>query len=303
MIGKELYRYGSEAVGGIAARDKKRYWECLDDAALEFCRDTGVYMKQAVLTTVAGQREYLLPADFIEMVTNRPPGLRQVAKYRDSGGTETYPIHTTFEKIFDSTETSKTRPSAFAVLWVAQSQPPEVSGTSASWSGAESGETTLTDSSATFVTDGVSARDTLYNAGTGATGPVLSVASETELTAALFHGHEPNLSANDAYTIYPAVRPALWLDAPSESSGDTITVTYSARPAPVFSDKSRWMLDASYCRAIAFRAAVLFMADIDPNRERDEGLMREFREATDRARSLRARQALQGGLGRYRWQA
>jgi hypothetical protein len=70
----------------------------------------------------------------------------------------------------------------------------------------------------------------------------------------------------NAYIIQPAPRYKIILDPPPDTSGDTVTVSYYAKPAPVYSDYGTYPFPTDYEEALVMYAAWLYRyRDSKPN--------------------------------------
>ncbi len=261
MDGKKLTRLvldvlDEEEVSDLYAGQRGIY-ENLDHAAAIFCRETGMLHSSVDITTVADQQSYDLPPDFIRPYMKNSRG-RFFAKYYDASN-YFWPVLTSYEKIFKSNLiTAKTWPGRFAII----DKPDKeslITGTVDAAGAAVGGQCVLQDDSMLFLTTNrVYPRDIIHNTTDGSDGYVLSITDATHLVAALFDGTDDDISNSDAYVIQPAAEKQLVLDAPSENSGDTITLPYACMPSPVFSDYGFWRFTPRVCRAIAWGAGSLF---------------------------------------------
>lgn len=277
--------------------DERVLYNYLDRAAVDFVRETRCLTKTVTLTTVAGQQAYDLPADFIELyLRNRND--RSTVKYYD-GADYSWPLLASFDRIFRNNLTDhQDYPSRFAII-DKLTQPALITGTTTATGAKAAGQCILTDSTKLFLTTNlVSTRDIVHNGTDHSHGLVLSVTDATHLVTALFEGKKNAFGNGDSYVIQRATAKQLYLDAPSESSGHTITVPYVCMPDPVYSDYGFWRLPAAFCHGIACEAAFLFQ-----NREGDYISADRhhvlFTQEIRRMRSEQARAALQPGQGRY----
>lgn len=237
--------------------DPRVLYQCLDRAAIEFCRETRALTKEIALTTVAAQQAYDLPPDFIGLYLKNPSD-RYIFKYYD-GSSYSWTVQVPYEQLFRlNLTTAKSSPSYFAVI-DKLSQPALITGTTTSAGAVSAGQCTLTDSTKLFLTTNlVYPRDIVHNTSDKSDGIVLSVTDATQLVTALFKGMEgqnADWSSGDAYVIQRSTAKQIFLDAPSETAGHTITLPYTAMPDPVYSDYGFWRLPAATCHAIACEAA------------------------------------------------
>jgi hypothetical protein len=291
--GKTLYRYGEQAIGGLAARDKWFFYTCLNEAAEEFVRETKALTKDLVLTTEEDRQEYALPPDFIGPAI-RSMRRRFIGKYR--AGDETfYPFLTSYEKIFWADETeSKSPPERFAIR--DQQAPESILGGSVESDGAAvGGSCVLHDLEADF-TDSVYPRDVVHNVTDGSHGVVLEVVDGTHLATALFEGTDDCWSIGDEYRIIPGSNKTLVFDAPCDTAGHTLTLPYYCMPDPIYSDYGHWRFSPRSCRAICYRAAYLYALDLDFDVKKHQWLNAEFEQEVSRIKRERGLMSLQGGM-------
>jgi hypothetical protein len=276
---------------------ERTLYQYLDRAAVDFCRETRCLTKTVALTTVVGQQAYDLPADFIELyLKNRND--RFTVKYYN-GADYSWPLLASFDQIFRGNLTDKQEnPLRFAIVDKV-TQPALITGTTTAAGAKTAGQCILTDGAKAFLTTNlVYPRDVVHNVTDKSDGLVLSVTDATHLVTALFEGKKNAFGNGDSYVIQRATAKQLYLDAPSETPGHTITVPYICMPDPVYSDYGFWRLPAAYCHGIACEAAFLFQ-----NREGDYVSADRhhilFAQEIRRMRSEQARAALQRGSGRY----
>ena len=273
-------------------------YEFLDQAAGNFCRETGALHSEVEITTVADQQAYDLPPDFIRPYMKDRAG-RFYAKYYD-GDTYSWPVLTEHEKIYRANLTdARSAPSRFAIT----DNPDKealIEGTADAAGARSNGLCTLRDDSMAFTsTNRVWPRDVIHNTTDESDGYVVSVTDATHLSCALFGDKNCDWSQNDAYVIQPASEKRIVLDAPSESDGHTLTLPYVCMPSPVFSPFGFWRLPERVCRALVFSAAAMYEADAKRTRNvaRLLGLYNEEMKLFHREQ---AAQALQAGYYRRR---
>lgn len=142
------------------------------------------------------------------------------------------------EIVHDDDTEPGTYPVHFSIL-PRYSMSAQVTGTTTSAGSATGGESTLTDSAATFTTK-IKPGDEIINKTQNYLGFVLSVTSDTALKTAMFN-YSSNQTAyagwgsGESYAIVPRPRFQLLLDAPLSVGNDTITVPYLQIPDPVYS--------------------------------------------------------------------
>ncbi len=298
MIGSELLDHAGAALGGVAQEDNKFLYRCLNDAALDFAKLTRCFARSVDLVTVEGQQEYVLPPDVIELRTKDRKGRYVLETIYDE--MRYWAVMAPLEHLeMLLLSEAKDRPSLFA--FTDAENPAAITGTATAEGGAENGEAQLTDANATFETNRVFPGDTMINHTTGASGVVQEVVDETRLKAALFGGTTGNgWTENDAYSIVPAPRKKIVLDAPSKTAGITMRLGYTAAPPPVYSSLRQWGLDGGACRGIVFEAAFLYQADYDYRPENNRHLHAVYLMAVDRYNAQTAQNRLRARRHRRR---
>ncbi len=243
----------------ILYANQRRIYECLDQAAAMYCRETKILHGSVDIATVAGQQVYDLPPDFIELYL-KDRRERYCLKY--SHGTDvSWPVSDTYENIVLANLTdSQDWPNRFAIIDKPASSA-LITGTATAPGALAGGQCVLSDGTKLFLTTNkVYPRDIIHNTAGASNGYVLSVSEATQLVTALFGsaGAAGDWTLSDAYVIQPAAVKSLILDAPSANDGDTITVHYICMPNPVYSDYGFWRFPSRVCKAIAYGAASIF---------------------------------------------
>jgi hypothetical protein len=296
MDGKQLTRLFLDAIDrpevDALELNQRAIYQALDTAAIEFARQTRLLGAVAPLTTVAGIDTYDLPPDFIG-VRVKDRRNRLVIKYTAADGSVSWPVKTSFDRIYFASETErKAVPYQVAVI-ARGSEETRITGTVTTTQAADAGgEALLVDSAKTF-TGAVQARDRVHNTTRYASGLALSVASAHAVTCALFQGTQQGFTSGDAYTIAQASKYQLLLDAPSLTAGETIEVPYIRMPPPVFSEFASWPFPESSCQAIAYEAAFHYLSNKDKGKPRGmhhEAFIEELRQ-TRREIALQALQS------------
>lgn len=291
MNGRQLLEFGTRGIGGIAEADHRYFFDCLNQAAADFVRETTALKNTAVITTVADQQAYDLPHDFLALYA-KDRRRRLVAKY-ESGSNVYWPVCSSQEKIFRLNLTdAQDVPSRFAVA-EADAAPDPVTGTATADGAKAGGLATLTDSAAAFV-GAVNPGDLIANTSDASAGVVISVTSDTALKAALFGGGVNEWASGDAYEITPLPKFRVILEAPAASDGDTLTVPYLAKPAPIYHDAGMWRFDAASCRAIAYEGGYIYKMDYDLDAEADGHLHMIYLTEVRKKKVDMARSILQG---------
>ncbi len=232
------------------------------EAAIELNTRINHIKNSQSITTVADQTDYTLNADFIRLYrVNRLD--RHFIKYND--GTSNYwPTEKDEDSVIlaDNT-TSQSIPDNFYIT-DDKTLDSLVTGTATSSGALSAGKTTLTDTAGDF-TD-VSAGDNIHNTTDGSMGIVISKTSSTVLVTALFGGTDNDWDSSDAYVIQPQGRYKIVLDPPPSQASHTVTVFYTQKPVPVYSDYDHLRFPIEYDRAMLSYAAWLYKyRDREPN--------------------------------------
>ncbi|MBC2712060.1 MAG: hypothetical protein HGJ94_14070 [Desulfosarcina sp.] len=296
MLGKMLLRLvlddlDTDEVSDEYA-DRRKLFDCLDQAAAMFVRETGLLRATKEITTVADSQSYVLPPDFINLYVRDSMGNFYI-RYTDADENDNHPCLTSYDLIFRANNTeSEETPCRFAVMDQAAKSSVITGTASSAGAQADDGSCVLTDSTKAFTgANLVYPRDVIHNTTDGSYGYVLEVTDDTHLEVALFEGTDNDFTSSDAYVIQPGSQYQLILDYPSATAGHTITVPYVCMPSPVYHDTGWWRFNPRHCRAIVSGAATLFKM---PKREFSEaaqigGL---FAQEITRSRQERAVQIL-----------
>jgi len=296
MLGRMLKQLFLDAIDqaelDASYATEREVWEKLDEAACIFCREIKDLHAEAQITTVAGQQRYDLPGGFIGLYLVKSNG-KFFLKYHD-GDNYSFPLLSTEDKIYrDNLRTAQTWPNRFAIV-DKNSLGSLITGTATAAGTLANGQCVLTDSTKLFTTTNrVWPRDIVYDTTQGSIGYVLSVTDATHLVVALFDsaGAADGITLNDGYTIQPASKQQILLDAPSEASGHTMYVPYICLPEPVFSDLGFWRFSPETAKAMVDGAASLMKM---PKREYQEAMQigGKFAQELSRKRIEIARHAL-----------
>lgn len=301
MDGKQLCRIMLDALDEEVAHklfntDPRILYDLLDAAACEYVRQIKCLHATFPITTVEAQQAYDLPPDFLGFYMKNSRD-RFFVKYYDGSNTS-WPTIVPYESIFKQNLTDNEEiPTCAAVIDKATS-PVKLAGTTSAAGAQSNGEAILTDASKLFTTTNlVHPRDIVHNTTDGSDGLVLSVTDATHLVAALFDGKTNGFGSGDSYVITRATAKQLYLSAPSDTAGHTITVPYLCKPNPVYADHISWRFDDLACRAIAHEAAFQYENRKNNTNVADRHHILFLAELT-RSRNERAALAIQGG--RYR---
>lgn len=231
--------------------DDRTSFQLLWEAAEEFVDRTGALKATQSITTVADQAEYTLNHDYLKLYL-RDNERNLFLKFND-GNFDSFPIWKDYEEIVFINDTDSVPiPSHFAII-DDPTLDSQVTGTATSTAAASGGAATLTDTAADF--SDVEAGNIVHNTTDTSVGIVLSKTSSTIASTALFGGTANDWTSGDAYVIQPQGRFQIILDPPPSSSGDTLTVQYIQRPAPVFSDYGVYRFPPQFTDAIVNYAA------------------------------------------------
>lgn len=217
--------------------DDRFSYEKINEAAEIFVEETRCITGSQSITTVTDEAVCDLNADFLSLFIKDPEGNYYITY--DSNPLEAKD----YEKIIVAGNASGT-PKYFAIIDDA-SLPSQVSGTTTSAGSEVGGECTLTDSGATFVTNGVVTGDLVHNTSDQSTGYVVSISGETAVVTALFDGSDNDWTSGDNYVIQPQNRKQVVLDPPPDTV-KTVVVYYVKKPEPVYSDYRTNRIDAHY---------------------------------------------------------
>ena len=265
MDGDWLKRLVRGYLGEDANTDFISDFDCYNylwEAACEFAKRTKCLRSTQSITTVADQAEYTLNADFMEIWTKNDDNALFV-KFSDGTTDSFIKDGDYFDIIYDDNDDSVAVPDRFAVSDVS-TLGGRITGTATSAGALSAGETQLNVSGGGL--SSASVGDMIHNITDGSRGIVLEATSDIALKTALFDGSENDWDQSDAFVIIPQGRMKLVLDPPPSASGNTVTVYYVQRPAPVFSSYGIYRFPSEYSAALAKYAAWLFKyRDHDPN--------------------------------------
>ena len=269
MDGKELLYKLRQLLNEDSASgflDDKTSYSFLHEAAIEFVSRTEAIRATQSITTVTNQTGYKLNADYIRLYL-RDSENRLFIKYND-GTNSTFLKFKSYEDIILSDQTvSVVIPDRFTIV-DDPALDSRVSGTVTTAGALANGETTLTDSTASFAD--VSVGDMVHNTTDASDGFVLSKTSPTVLVTALFGGTDNDWDASDAYTIQPQGRLRIVLDPPPSTAGHIITVEYVQRPSIVASDFGVYRFASQFADPLVKYGAFLYRYR---DREPDNGNM------------------------------
>jgi len=227
--------------------DPRTTYDFLYEAAIATVDRTGCLTNTQTITSVADTQEYDLAPDFMRISLMDHSNI-QIIKYEDD-----FLTWKDYDDIIYSNQTeSVDRPSHFSII--DSDLPDQVSGT-ATASGASTGGLSQL-SGAGF--DYVEAGGIVHNITDGSSGVVISKTSASIIKTALFGGTNNDWTSGDSYVIQPQSRLKIVLDAPTANAGDTITVYYVQRPAPVYHSYGAYRILPHYQTALIKYALWLY---------------------------------------------
>lgn len=231
----------------------KTSFDYLFEAAKDFSKETRACHGTQVITTVASQAEYNLNSDFLEVMTTDD----------HNHGIISYTVGTTqrwlnWESYSDLLQDNATAgsPSQYAIADAALLT--RITGATNAVGTQVGGESTLA-SATSLLTAAVG--DYVINVTKSYYGIVLAAGASP--TTAMFDlstrgGAYAGWAMSDAFLITPAPRYKLILDPPPSNTGEIVTVSYYAKPAPVYSDYGVYPFATGYEEALIKYAAWLY---------------------------------------------
>lgn len=268
MDGRELIYNFRQLLGEESTStflDNKSIYTFLNEGATEVAEKTGVLHAEQSITTVADQTAYNLNANYLGLRLKDDNG-NWIIKYND-GTNNSFPTFKRYDDVIsEDNTTSISIPNNFTInekLTLFD----RVTGTTTS-AGAidtQTSESTLTDTAATFSTDGVQPGDIVHNTTSGSIfdGYVIEVTSETALVTAMFNVADTGSTtkgwgSGDTYSIQPQGRKTLVLDPPPSTASHTITMYQRIKPPPVYSDFRTFRFSDNYNMAAIYFALAMF---------------------------------------------
>ena len=243
---------------------KQASYRWLYEAAIELTRRTQSVGTYTTLTTVANQRNYTLPANFLWVYLKNQRN-EYFLKYND--GTNDYFITwKDYDAIIAANQTTSVSiPSRFCITDY-QQVAALITGTATSDGTLSNEESYLIDSTAPF--ENVSIGDDVHNTTSSSDGIVIWASSSSQILTALFSSTSASdyWATSDAYVIVPQGRQQIYLDPPPSTSGHTIRVEYIAKPTPVYSPYRQYRFNDNLNAALVRYAAWLYKyRDREPN--------------------------------------
>lgn len=239
-------------------------YDFIFDAVVAYVERTGAYTGSQTVTTVAETRTYNLDPQFLSLFQRDDDN--RLFLHLMSGSTKLGTLY--FREygivLFDYNTSSKVVPDTFSVIEGTAID--NITGTTSADGADANGEATLTDTSSTTKFANVAVGDKVINSSDSSHGYVVSKTSNTVLICSLLDGTDNDWTSGDSYVIIPQQRYALYLDPPPSTSGYTMTVPYTKRPDPVYSDYRTYPLPKQVELTIVQYAAWLYKyRDREPN--------------------------------------
>ena len=233
--------------------DLKSSFDYVYEAAKDFSKETKSHHATQTITTVASQAEYNINPDFLELITTDESNFG-VIKYSD--GTNTNWLNWESYSDYLQNDNPAGTPTSFCITDASVID--RITGTATSAGTQVGGESTLTDSAQDFTS--LFAGDSIINVTQNYFGIVLSAST---MKTAMFDltvrgGAYADWSNNDSYVIQPEPRYKLILDPAPLVTGQTVTLSYYAKPLPVYSDYGTYPFATGYEEALIKYATFLY---------------------------------------------
>ena len=234
--------------------DLKSSFDYVYEASKDFAKETGSCHNVQTFPTVAGQANYPLNSDFLEVLTKDDDN-KALVKYVSGSNT----LWLSSESYSDYLQTSNPNGTPNNIAITDAPLMSRITGTITSAGNQTGGESILTDSAQNF--SSLYPGDEVINTSTGYSGVVISLA--TYPVTAMFDltvrgGAYASWSLNDTYMIQPAPRYQIFLDPAPAKTGDIVTVNYTAKPIPVYSDYGIYPFATGYEEALIKYATWLY---------------------------------------------
>lgn len=233
--------------------DTKTSYDYLYEAATEFVKLTNCISATQTITTVAETTNYDLSYNFMKQFM-RDSNNEFFIRYYDTSA-YTFVNFREYGAVRASNNTTSTSIPWNYTIMDDRTAETIVTGTATSAGASSGGESTLTDSTATFTAN---PGDIVHNTTDGSVGVVVSRTSTTALVTALFGGTNNDWTSSDAYVIVMAPKKQLVVDPPSSTAGHTITIEYICSPDPVYSNYRSYRIPAMHLPAVVKYAAWLY---------------------------------------------
>jgi len=237
--------------------DLKTSFDYVFEAAKDFAKESKTCHGTQTITTVAGQAAYDVNPDFLECMTTDDSG-NGIIQYSD--GTNSNWLGQESYSDYLQNENSAGTPDSFCITDAAIKT--RKTGTATSNGVHAGGESVLTDTAASFLS--LYPGDAIVNTTKSYYGFVIAVpTTATAVTTAMFDlsgrgGAYASWASSDAYIIIPEARYKVYLDPPPVSAAQTVTISYYAKPLPVYSDYGLYPFATGYEEALIKYAAWLY---------------------------------------------
>jgi len=252
---RELRELLAEPDGSSWLNNRTDY-DFLHQAAIEFVMRTECLTASQTITTVADQAAYTLNSDFMGLYLKDRSNRFYVQFYACAQTNIVY-FKDYEDVVYDNNTVAARIPNAFTII-ESPTDTTNITGVTTSAGASSNGECTLTKSTATFITSGVTVGDKVYNTTDGSNGYVMAVTSETALVTALFEGSVNEWGSGDAFIIIPKSRYQIVFDPMTSDVGDTVTIKYIQSPAPVYSDYRKYRIPDRYKNVLVQYACFLY---------------------------------------------
>lgn len=231
-------------------------FDLLFQAMCEYIIRTQTSHSSQTITTVSGTSDYLLNADYLGLYMKDANDF-YVVDFTTAAGNKSVIRYKDESEKFGQTPMNQATPGGFYVTDYRTAMS-KVAVTI----GATGSDFKAAGTGAGFLA-GASVGDTIHNTTTGAYGVVTKVTSDVLLECGMFDGS--SAIAGSGYVI-PQGRFQLSLDNPSQNDGDTITLPYIRRPAPVYTYYDSYRLSPQDTTPLVYYAAFLYKyRDREPN--------------------------------------
>ena len=232
--------------------DLKGSFDYCYEAAKDFTKETNCWVQTQTISTVANQAAYPLNPDFLEVLTKDDNnfGLVEYA----IGSSVTWLNWESYNSYLQNNNPVGT-PTNYAIC--AAPLNARITGTVTTGSTETGGETSLIDSNQTLFSS-LYPGDSVVDTTSGNYGFV--IAAGTNPTTAMFDmsgrsSSYASWSIAHTYMVQMQPRYQILLDPPPSVTGQTVTVTYLAKPLPVYSDYGTYPFATGYEEAIIAYAA------------------------------------------------
>ena len=255
ILQQQLYQLLSEFSPKSTWIDIKTTFDYLYEAAKDFSKETGSCHGSQTITTVANNAAYNLNPNFLEVLTkddhNKP-----VISFYDGSSTDWLSMES-YDNFLQNGNPPGT-PTEFCITDASMGS--RVTGTATSAGAQTGGESLLVDASADFSL--MYPGDIVINTKEEYYGYCIGTGT-TSITTAMFDltvrgGQYASWASGDTYIVQPAGRYQVIVDPPPAISGQILTVSYFAKPIPVYSDYGMYPFATGYEEALVKYAVWLY---------------------------------------------